>query len=130
MPTVLRTSSEARWMASSSSSETTRVGSTGRRYGSCNDGRAAGNVGSWLRSVVVVFDAEDRAVLHQLETGSGVLRLSWNGSVQATLDDLDRLPDLVTDLVNAGARLTRVEPLRPSLEDLYFEMQRAHREAQ
>lgn len=86
--------------------------------------------GRYMADPIVVFDAEDRAVLHQLETGSGVLRLSWNGSVQATLDDLDRLPDLVTDLVNAGARLTRVEPLRPSLEDLYFEMQRAHREAQ
>ena len=97
------------------------------------EARAVGHphelAGRYMADPVVVFDAEDRSVLRRLETSLGVLRLSWNGAVQATLDDLDRLPDLVSDLVHAGARLTRVEPLRPSLEDLYFEMQRAHREA-
>lgn len=97
------------------------------------EARAVGHplelAGRYMADPIVVFDAEDRAVLRNLEAARGVLRLNWNGSVQVTLDDLDRLPDLVAELVNAGARLTRVEPLRPSLEDLYFEMQRAHREA-
>jgi ABC-2 type transport system ATP-binding protein len=97
------------------------------------EARAVGHphelAGRYMADPIVVFDAENRAVLRSLETATGVLRLNWNGSVQVTLDDLDRLPDLVTELVNAGARLTRVEPVRPSLEDLYFEMQRAHREA-
>ena len=44
-----------------------------------------------------------------------------------TLDDLNRLPDLVTRLVNDGARITRVEPIGATLEELYFEMQRTHR---
>ena len=43
-------------------------------------------------------------------------------------DDLDRVPDLVSELTEAGVRLTRVEPRKPTLEDLYFEMQRSHRE--
>ena len=54
----------------------------------------------------------------------------WNGSAsQVTLDDLHRLPDLVAHLVRDGARLTRVEPVSATLEELYFEMQRIHREA-
>ena len=36
------------------------------------------------------------------------------------LDDIARVPDLVDVLVAAGARVTRVEPFTPTLEDLYF----------
>ena len=36
------------------------------------------------------------------------------------LDDGDRIPDLVHSLATAGARVTRVEPHEPTLEDLYF----------
>ncbi len=42
----------------------------------------------------------------------------WTAVV--TLDDPDRLPDLVADLVARGVRLTRVEPRTPTLEELYF----------
>jgi hypothetical protein len=52
---------------------------------------------------------------------------SFNGHVTAELDNLDRLPDIVATLVGRGARLTRVEPIRPTLEALYFEMQRHRR---
>ncbi len=65
--------------------------------------------------------------LGTLDLEEGVVSVSWNGSVQVTLDDLNRLPDLVTRLVNDGARITRVEPIGATLEELYFEMQRAHR---
>jgi hypothetical protein len=36
------------------------------------------------------------------------------------MDSVDRIPDLVHSLVTAGARITRVEPHEPTLEDLYF----------
>ena len=47
-------------------------------------------------------DAENRDALGTLDLEEGVLSVSWNGSVQVTLDDLSRLPDLVTRLVNIG----------------------------
>ena len=36
------------------------------------------------------------------------------------MDSVDRIPDLVHSLSRAGARVTRVEPHEPTLEDLYF----------
>jgi len=82
----------------------------------------------YLADHVVIFDAEDRDLLSSLERSDGVLRFKRNGHVEVALDDPGRLPDLVASLVTAGARLTRVEPVEPTLEDLYFEMQRRHRE--
>ena len=84
--------------------------------------------GKYLAKPVVLFDAENRDALSALGHEEGVVSVSWNGSVQVTLDDLNRLPDLVTRLVNDGARITRVEPIGATLEELYFEMQRTHRE--
>ena len=81
----------------------------------------------YLAEPVVILDAENRTALASLDHAEGVISVSRNGAVQVTLDALDRLPDLVTSLVNDGARLTRVEPVGTTLEELYFEMQRAHR---
>ncbi len=81
----------------------------------------------YMSGQVVIFDAEDRSVLEQLGSADGVIDATWNGALHVTLDDLNRLPDLVTTLVGQGARLTRVEPIEPTLEELYFEVQRAHR---
>ena len=83
--------------------------------------------GRYLAEPVVLLDAENRDAFGTLDLEEGVVSVSWNGSVQVTLDDLNRLPDLVTRLVNDGARITRVEPIGATLEELYFEMQRAHR---
>jgi ABC-2 type transport system ATP-binding protein len=83
--------------------------------------------GEYLGEPIVIFDAEDRSALEALDHEEGVVSVSWNGAVEVTLDDLDRLPDLVTRLVQEGARLTRVEPIGTTLEELYFEMQRTHR---
>jgi len=80
----------------------------------------------YIPDPIVLFDAENRQALNQLADFDGVIDISWNGGVHATLKDLDRLPDLVSGLVEGGARLTRVEPLVPTLEELYFEMQRSH----
>ena len=81
----------------------------------------------YIPDPIVLFDAENRPALNQLSELDGVIDISWNGGVHATLKDLERLPDLVNSLVQGGARLTRVEPLVPTLEELYFEMQRSHR---
>ena len=45
-------------------------------------------------------------------------------SLTARLDRLSRLPDLITALVADGARITKVEPHVPTLEDLYFTIRR------
>ncbi len=49
-----------------------------------------------------------------------VRRYARNGVATVDLATVDSIPDLVQALVGAGARLTRVEPQRPSLEQLYF----------
>jgi len=81
--------------------------------------------GRYLADPVVLFDAEDRGALNSLPDRHGVVSVSWNGAVHATLSDHDMLPDLIADLVRDGVRLTRVEPITPSLEELYFAMQRS-----
>ena len=83
----------------------------------------------YWRDTRVHFDAEDRAALDVLSRLEGVVSARLNGHVTAELDDLNRLPDIVARLVADGARLTRVEPVQPTLEQLYFEMQRHRREA-
>ncbi len=82
----------------------------------------------YMPDPIIIFDAENRHSLNQLADFEGVIDVQWNGGIHATLKDLDRLPDLIADLVDGGARLTRVEPLVPTLEELYFEMQRSHKE--
>ena len=57
-----------------------------------------------------------------------VLHSEWNGALHVTMNSLDELPDLIGQLVDSGTRLTRVEPVLPTLEHLYFEMQRTLRE--
>ncbi len=81
--------------------------------------------GRYLADPVVLFDAEDRSALSSLPDRHGVVSVAWNGAVHATLTDHDMLPDLIADLVRDGVRLTRVEPITPSLEELYFAMQRS-----
>ena len=81
----------------------------------------------YWRDTRVHFDAEDRTALEILPDLNGVVTASFNGHVTAELDHLDSLPDIVEKLVGSGARLTRVEPIQPTLEQLYFEMQRHRR---
>jgi len=71
---------------------------------------------------VVRIDAEDPTVLDRLAVAEGVLAYERVEGLPATvqLDDMARVPDLVLTLTNEGARLTRVEPHTPTLEDLYF----------
>ena len=75
----------------------------------------------------VHLDAENRDSLRLAEAFEGVIASENNGFTTVELDDLDRLPGLVEYLVGQGVRLTRVEPVQPTLEQLYFEMQRHRR---
>ncbi|MDJ0497562.1 MAG: ABC transporter ATP-binding protein [Acidimicrobiia bacterium] len=82
----------------------------------------------FVTNPAVVIDAEDRSVLRLLEKHRDVVSAEWNGALHVRLTHLDRLPDVVAELVASGARITRVQPDNPTLETLYFEMQRSLRE--
>ncbi len=42
------------------------------------------------------------------------------------LDTMDRVPDLLISLAQSGARITKVDPFQPTLEDLYFAVRRGN----
>ncbi|MET0627318.1 MAG: ABC transporter ATP-binding protein [Acidimicrobiia bacterium] len=73
----------------------------------------------------VVLDADDPTLLDQARHYTFVRAYERNGVATVDLADEAHVPDLVDALVQAGARLTRVEPRVPSLEDLYFEIRRS-----
>ena len=76
----------------------------------------------------VVLDAEDRERLYaKIDRMEGIVALERNGHALVELDHLKRVPDLVAALTKAGVRLTRVEPVTPSLEELYFAVQKGSR---
>jgi ABC-2 type transport system ATP-binding protein len=83
----------------------------------------------YMANPIVILDAEDPSDLSVVTELDGVLGTRSDDGLHVTIDSLDRIPDIVIELVKRGVRPTRVEPLRPTLEDLYFEMQRTHREA-
>lgn len=95
--------------------------------------RAAGNpmelARTYMPDPIVVIDAEDRSSLDFIDALDGVIATRWDSSLHVTIDHTDRIPDIVIELVKRGVRPTRVEPLTPTLEDLYFEMQRTHRQS-
>jgi len=69
----------------------------------------------------VLVDGEERTSLDALSTMDGVVSYERNGgAATVALDDLQRVPELVTALASRGVRLTRVVPHEPSLEELYF----------
>jgi ABC-2 type transport system ATP-binding protein len=68
----------------------------------------------------VVLDADEPGVLDQARALPFVRSYHRNGTATVELSEPDRVPDLVDALVAAGARLRRVEPQTPSLEQLYF----------
>ncbi len=81
----------------------------------------------------VLVDATDPIALRRVLEGAdgppldGVKAVDEvaGGGLMVTLDESDRVPDLVRQLVAAGIRLTRVQPHRPSLEELYLAVRRA-----
>jgi ABC-2 type transport system ATP-binding protein len=74
----------------------------------------------WPRPSVLI-DARNRAALDGLALLAGVVAVTPSeGPVLVELDDLSRVPDLVAHLAAEGARVTRVTPHEPTLEELYF----------
>jgi ABC-2 type transport system ATP-binding protein len=76
---------------------------------------------------VVTLDAENPMALDRIAEWPGVVGYRRQQRVEVQLDDLGRVPDLVSRLAVEGVRLTRVEPHQPSLEDLYFAVRRERR---
>jgi ABC-2 type transport system ATP-binding protein len=72
----------------------------------------------------VILDADDPAVLDTARGLPFVRAYQRNGVALVDLEHETDVPDLVDALVGAGARLTRVEPQAPSLEQLYFAIRR------
>lgn len=79
----------------------------------------------WPHDTVVV-DTEDRTALRGLTSLAGVIDVDGDrdGPATVTVDDLGRVPDIVAALTSEGARVTRVDPVRHTLEDLYFAVRR------
>jgi ABC-2 type transport system ATP-binding protein len=74
----------------------------------------------------VVVDADDPSSLDAAETLPFVRTYQRNGVATVELEHETDVPDLVDALVASGARLTRVEPQAPTLEQLYFAIRREH----
>jgi ABC-2 type transport system ATP-binding protein len=74
----------------------------------------------------IVFDAEERTTLDVLASLPGVTGYARDGGAAVvTVDDLARVADLVSALAASGARLTKVAPHEPTLEELYFAVRNA-----
>jgi len=70
---------------------------------------------------MVRLGADDPAALDALQSHAGVVGYErTDHTAVVRLDGPERVPDLVFALTAAGARVTRVEPHEPTLEDLYF----------
>lgn len=82
----------------------------------------------YVTNPAVIIDAEDRSSLEGLTERPEVVSAEWNGALHLRLNHIENLPDLVAYLVGSGVRVTRVQPDNPTLETLYFEMQRSLRE--
>ncbi|HZP31534.1 MAG TPA: ABC transporter ATP-binding protein [Acidimicrobiia bacterium] len=73
----------------------------------------------------VVLEADDPTVLDGAASLPFVRGYERNGAATVELADEHAIPELVDALVAAGARLRRVEPQTPTLEQLYFAIRRS-----
>ena len=82
----------------------------------------------WPRTSVVI-EADDAAALAGLAGHPGVIAFErlGAGAVRAEVGTEDDIGELVAHLARQQARIRRVEPFRPSLEDLYFAVRRSGR---
>jgi ABC-2 type transport system ATP-binding protein len=76
-------------------------------------------------STRVIVAADEAAVLDAAAALPFVTGYERNGVAVYELGDDSNVPDLVDALVAGGARLRRVEPRTPTLEELYFTIRRS-----
>ncbi len=76
-------------------------------------------------SPIVSLSTERGDDLDAVANHEGVLSFSRSRTTaRLELDTIDRVPELVSRLSSAGARVTTVAPFQPTLEDLYFAVRR------
>ncbi len=76
---------------------------------------------------IVRISADGGTGLDALAEAPGVISYARSSdTAELELSDANTIPDLVTQLVGSGARITGVHPFDPTLEDLYFAVRRAH----
>ncbi len=69
----------------------------------------------------VRVSARNPEAMDALATAEGVVSFDRSGDTASfEVDSLDRVPEIVGQLVNLGVELTAVKPFNPTLEDLYF----------
>lgn len=82
--------------------------------------------------VAVEGDATAQTKLHDLDVLPGVRRVEAaggpSGGARVVLDDPAITPDVVAALTAAGARVRKVVPHEPTLEELYFAVRRSARD--
>jgi ABC-2 type transport system ATP-binding protein len=90
-------------------------------------GEPAALMARYWPDVVVRVSVEGGGDLPGLADLDGVLGCDRDGDAAVVhLDDLARVPDVVSAAAAAGARITRVVPHEPTLEDLYFAVRKGH----
>lgn len=73
----------------------------------------------------VEIEAEDPRILDRVAGWPGVIAYARPATVaRIELASLDHVPEIIASLVRDGARLMRIDPHRPTLEDLYFVIRR------
>ncbi len=69
---------------------------------------------------LVQLEAADPAELEFIGHEPGVIRVERGLPMRVYVDDHDRIPALIATCVRRGVELRRVDPWRPTLQDLYF----------
>jgi ABC-type multidrug transport system ATPase subunit len=69
----------------------------------------------------VRITANNPEMMDALATADGVISYDRSGDTAAVaVDSMDRVPQLISELVAHNTSITAVKPFNPTLEDLYF----------
>ncbi len=83
----------------------------------------------WPEDSVEISIEGDQSTLTDLDVLDGARRTEiTRRGARVVLDNPTVTPDVVKALVQAGARVMRVEPHEPTLEELYFEVRKTVRD--
>ncbi len=94
-------------------------------------GAPADLTGRFWPQAIVEIHCDEAGAIEAVREMPGVISTTVTDDAlgaEVRLDDQARTPDLIAALTNAGARITKVEPFEPSLEDLYFAVRQEARD--